>query len=55
MPDLLRILKDLDPWAQYLFFTQANPLLDGRIPLDCIRSGDAGVMSAAISYAAEMA
>ena len=55
MPGLLRILKDLDPWAQYLFFTQANPLLDGRSPLDCLRAGDARVMSAAINYAAEMA
>ncbi|WP_280811293.1 DUF883 domain-containing protein [Variovorax boronicumulans] len=55
MPELLRILKDLDSWAQYLFFTQANPLLDGRSPLDCLRAGDASVMSAAISYAAEMA
>lgn len=56
LPDLLKILGQLDPWTQYLFITQGNPALNGRAPLDALRAGDrTGVLEVASEYADVMA
>ncbi|WP_025041137.1 hypothetical protein [Nitrosospira briensis] len=39
MPDILKALSPLDPWAQYLFFKQPEPLLKGEVPLNLLRKG----------------
>ncbi|MEO8992551.1 MAG: hypothetical protein ABI284_01080 [Nitrosospira sp.] len=39
MPDVLKALSSLDPWAQYLFFKQPEPLLKGEAPLNLLREG----------------
>jgi hypothetical protein len=43
LPELLGLLRHRDPWGQYLFFVQAEPLLGGLTPLDAMRQkqGDA--------------
>jgi len=33
-------LNHLDPWGQFLFFTQHEPLVDARTPLDALRTGN---------------
>ncbi len=56
LPAILSHLKGLDVWAVYLFFTQGNPLLDGRSPLESLRVSEAvRVIDAAESFAAEVA
>jgi len=56
MPELLTILRQLDPWTQYLFFTQSNPELDGMSPLDELRNGESDrVIAVATQYADMMA
>jgi hypothetical protein len=32
-------LNHLDPWGQFLFFTQHEPLVDAPTPLDALRAG----------------
>ena len=55
MPELLKTLAHLDPWAQYLFFKQPEPLLDGETPLKLLREGKAGdVIRVARLLAAEV-
>lgn len=39
MPDVLKALSFFDPWAQYLFFKQPEPLLKGEAPLNLLRQG----------------
>ena len=34
------VLAPLDPWEKYLFFTESEPLLGGRSPLDALRAGE---------------
>jgi hypothetical protein len=41
VPEVLHKLGHLDPWGQYLFFTQPEPLLKGEPPLSVIRDGRA--------------
>jgi hypothetical protein len=41
MPALLGALAHLEPWGQYLFFTRAEPLLEGQSPLEALRAGRA--------------
>ena len=36
---ILAALSHLDPWAQYFFLTQPEPLLEGKAPLAAIRAG----------------
>ena len=56
MPELLGILRPLDPWTQYLFFTQRSPELDGMSPLDVLRNGESDrVIAVATQYADMMA
>ena len=56
LPAILAHFKGLDVWAVYLFFTQGNPLLDGRSPLESLRASEAArVIDAAQSFAAEVA
>lgn len=41
--DVARVLPELrhlDPWGQFLFFTQNEPLLDADTPLEALRAGD---------------
>jgi hypothetical protein len=33
-------LRHLDPWGQFPFFTQREPLLDDTTPLDALRADD---------------
>lgn len=41
---------DLDPWASYLFFTQPEPLLRGKTPLQALRAGQrAAVLRVAVA------
>jgi hypothetical protein len=40
---LMRVLPKLahlDAWGQYLFLTRAEPLLEGRTPLEALRAGE---------------
>ena len=39
MAAILPALSHLDPWQQYFFFVQAEPLLDGLSPLAALRAG----------------
>lgn len=39
LSDVLKALSSLDPWAQYLFFKQPEPLLKGEAPLNLLRQG----------------
>ncbi|GEM_PF-2167783 len=56
IPQLLEILRALDPWTQYFFITQRNPALDGLSPLDALHNGDQeSVLAAAVEYADMMA
>lgn len=56
MPRLLKILGNLDPWTQYLFITQRNPVLNAASPLDALRRGEeVRVLATAGDYAEAMA
>ena len=56
LPPVLEALREVEPWAAFLFLTRPHPLLDDRTPVDCILSGDLGpVVSVAHSYAEEAA
>lgn len=35
--EVLKALSPFDPWAQYLFFKQPEPLLKGNVPLNLLR------------------
>jgi hypothetical protein len=37
---VLEALSLRDPWRRYFFLTQPEPLLDGRTPLEALRTGD---------------
>jgi hypothetical protein len=37
LPQLLSTLAHLDPWGQYLFFIEPEPLLGGDSPLQALR------------------
>lgn len=41
VPEVLKTLAYMDPWAQYLFFKQPEPLLGGETPLNMLREGRA--------------
>ncbi len=57
MADLLAACgEEIDPWATYLFFTQANPLLRGKTPLQALQAGQrAAVLRAAAALHEEFA
>jgi hypothetical protein len=48
---VLAALAALDPWEQYRFFTQPQPALGGRTPVDALRAGEAeAALQAAVSW-----
>ena len=54
LPHLERVLgalKQHDAWTKLVFFMSENAALDGRKPIDALRSGDVeGVLTAARTY-----
>lgn len=38
--EVLRELKDCDPWMRFMFFLGKNPVLRGRTPLQALRAGN---------------
>lgn len=40
LSEVLRALGDLSPFAKLVWFTRANPYLEGRPPIEALRAGD---------------
>jgi hypothetical protein len=40
LEDALEVLRAVDPWMQLNFFTTSNGRLDGKTPIEALRSGE---------------